>query len=248
MYKVLLVEDERWVRVVLREVLQQTGLPFHIVKECTNGLEAFDWLRNNEADLVMADVRMPVMDGLSFVEQIATLVNRPPVIFISGHDDFQTARKAMRCGVIDYLLKPVEIEEMTECLSKWMDDNRKRAQVAEITGTEDTHHKSTIEQVIQIIRESQPCEVSLTEVAAKVHLNACYLSQYFKQQTGSKFVDYVVSVRMEEAKMLVVRTSLRISEIAERLGYNDIAYFSNTFKKSTGKTPLEFRKAHVCRG
>ncbi|WP_258881780.1 response regulator [Paenibacillus sp. sptzw28] len=241
----LLIEDERWVRVVVREVLRQTGLPFEIVQECTNGLEALDWLKKHEAQLILADVKMPVMDGISFVEQLCRLDDRPSVIFISGHDDFQAARKAMRFGVVDYLLKPVEVEDMTECLVRWMDKYMKRTAPTEASFSAGIDQPSTIEQVMQIIHESRARDISLTEVAAKVHMNPSYLSQYFKQQTGSRFVDYVVALRMEEAKMLVVRTSLRISEIAERLGYNDIAYFSNTFKKMTGKTPLEFRKTQV---
>lgn len=245
MYKVLLVEDERWVRVVLRKVLSETGLPFEIVKECTNGLEALDWLKGNEADLIFADFKMPVMDGIKFAEQLCHIDKKPPIIFISGHDEFQVVRSAMRCGVIDYLLKPVEIEDLQACLQKWIDSNNKQTVPEECFIPSGKDSLSTIEQVIKIIRESQPCDVSLTEVASRVHMNPSYLSQYFKQQTGSRFVDYVVGIRMEEAKMLVVRTSLRISEIAERLGYSDIAYFSNTFKKLTGKTPLEFRKTQV---
>lgn len=245
MYKVLLVEDERWVRAVLREVLTQTGLPFEIVSECTNGLEALDWLKGNDVDLIFADFKMPVMDGIAFAEQLCIVGGKPPIIFISGHDDFQVARKAMRCGVIDYLLKPVEVEDLQTCLQKWLDDNVKRADSEESYVLSGKSSLSTIEQVIQIIRESPPSDISLTEVAARVHMNPSYLSQYFKQQTGSRFVDYVVGIRMEEAKLLVGRTSMRISEIAERLGYSDIAYFSNTFKKLIGKTPLEFRKAQI---
>lgn len=242
MHKVLLVEDERWVRVVLREVLAQTLLPFVIVKECTNGLEALDWLKQNEAHLIFLDFKMPVMDGISFVEHLSHLNHKPPVIFISGHDDFHVVRTAMRCGVIDYLLKPVEVEEMRICLKKWMNNKLTALDSQEGSPQNVLEPLSIIDQVKQIIQDSKPGDVSLTEIAAKVHMNPSYLSQYFKQQTGSRFVDYVVGMRMEEAKMLVIRTSLRISEIAERLGYSDTAYFSNTFKRMTGKTPLEFRK------
>jgi YesN/AraC family two-component response regulator len=240
-YKVLLIEDERWVRVALRNVLEQTGLPFQIVQECTHGLEALDWLKMHEADLVMADVKMPVMDGITFMEQLSQMMVRPSVIIISGHDDFTFVQKALRYGVRDYLLKPVEKQDMSLCLQRWMDQN---AQLEMETSPIECNydHLSTVEQVLQIIKESLPREVTLTDVAAKVHLNPSYLSHLFKQQTGQKFVDYIVIQRMEEAKKLVRATSLRISEIAERLGYQDIAYFSNTFKKVTGKTPLEFRK------
>ncbi|MGO4108281.1 response regulator transcription factor [Paenibacillus sp. YAF4_2] len=242
-YKVLVVEDERWVRVVLREVLRETELPFQIVQECTNGLEALDWLQGHTVDMVLADVKMPVMDGVSFIERLADLKNRPPVVFISGYDDFHAARKALRCGVIDYLMKPVEVEEMAKTLGKWMEEQERKQEASQgssALGMEEGQSE-IMERVLQQIHE-RPGHVSLAELAAQVHMNASYLSQYFKQHTGRNFTDYVAGLRMEEAKMLVARTSLRISEIAERLGYSDIAYFSSTFKRTTGKSPLDFRK------
>jgi YesN/AraC family two-component response regulator len=241
-YRVLLIEDERWVRVALRNVLEQTGLPFQVVQECTHGLEALDWLKLHEADLIMADVKMPVMDGITFIEQLSQRSVRPSVILISGHDDFTFVQQALRYGVKDYLLKPVEKQDMTLCLQRWMDQYEQAPEHTPPPIESDYAKLSTVEHVIQIINESLPREVTLTDVAAKVHLNPSYLSHLFKQQTGQKFVDYIVMRRMDEAKKLVRATSLRISEIAERLGYQDIAYFSNTFKKMTGKTPLEYRK------
>ncbi|UUZ90574.1 AraC family transcriptional regulator [Paenibacillus sp. P25] len=96
--------------------------------------------------------------------------------------------------------------------------------------------------MLRIIHESLPGDITLSEVAARVHLNPSYLSQLFKQEMNRKFSDYVAEARMEEAKRLLSWTSLRISEIADRLGYADISYFSGSFKKWTGRTPLDFRK------
>ncbi|MCM3630447.1 response regulator [Paenibacillus glycanilyticus] len=242
-YSVLVVEDERWVRVVLREVLRETGLPFQIVQECTNGLEALDWLQGHTADIVLADVKMPVMDGVSFIERLAGLKDSPSVVFISGYDDFQAARKALRCGVIDYLMKPVEAEELAGTLGKWMKEQERKREATQSPAAPSSEEGQSeiMERVLRLIHE-RPGHVSLNGIAAQVHMNASYLSQYFKQHTGRNFTDYVAGLRLEEAKMLVARTSLRISEIAERLGYSDIAYFSNTFKKTTGKSPLDFRR------
>lgn len=246
-YKVLLVEDERWVRLVLREVLKETGLPFHIVQECGNGLEALDWLKGNEVQLVLADVKMPVMDGVSFAEQVSRLPNKPAVLFISGHDDFHAARQALRWGVVDYLLKPVEADELSAVLLRWMagqqcgSERGNEAQVEAVQAA-DSGKPELIGRVLQLIHAGLGQGVSLTEIAAKVHMNPSYLSQYFKQHTGTNFIDYVVTQRMEEAKRLVGCTSLRVSEIAERLGYGDTAYFSNAFKKAAGCSPLDYRK------
>ncbi|UUZ86527.1 response regulator [Paenibacillus sp. P26] len=118
MYGILLVDDERWVRTSLRRVVGQTGLPFEVRHECANGLEAMDWLEANGADLVLADIKMPVMDGMALAER---LKGRCDVVIVSGHDDFPLVQKALRSGVRDYLLKPVEAEEMQVCLNRWVE-------------------------------------------------------------------------------------------------------------------------------
>ncbi|WP_261305607.1 response regulator transcription factor [Paenibacillus andongensis] len=241
MYKVILVDDERWVRVVLRKAVEQTRLPFKIVQECANGLEAMDALLEHSADLVISDVKMPIMDGIALAEQMTQVSAN--LILVSGYDDFQLAQKAIRYGVKDYLLKPVEMEAMADCLGRWMQDRTtntaRRLADSPLIGTDEL---SAIEQVQQFISSNLSRDISLTDAAALVHLNPSYLSQLFKQQTGGKFVDYVIEMRMEEAKKLLIKTSLRVSEISERLGYGDISYFSSTFKKLIGCSPLEYRK------
>ncbi|NOV03582.1 response regulator transcription factor [Paenibacillus planticolens] len=241
MYKIILADDEKWVRVVLRKAVEQTKLPVTIVQECANGLEALDAVRKHEADLVISDVKMPIMDGIGLAEQMAGMTAN--LVLVSGFDDFHFAQKAIRYGVKDYLLKPVEMEAMADCLERWIQG---RAMLKEAMGSDTlqtvTAELSVIEQVQQFVAANLAKDIALTDVAAFVHLNPSYLSQLFKQQTGGKFVDYVIEMRIEEAKRLLVKTSLRVFEIAERLGYGDIAYFSNTFKKLTGSSPLEYRK------
>lgn len=245
MHSVLLVEDERWVRTAVKRTIERTELPFRVQGECVNGLEALDWLNEHPADLVIADIRMPVMDGLTFVDQLQERGRRPSVIMLSGHDDFTYVQHALRSGVFDYLLKPVETEDMKACLDKWVKLRAKPSgsPALEPCEVQDVQELSPVEQVVRLIRERLPDDITLTEAAAAVHLNPSYLSQLFKQRMNRTFVEYVLQLRMNEAERLLTHTSLRISEIAERLGYADISYFSNTFKRFMGRSPSEFRKA-----
>jgi len=253
MNSILLVDDERWVRTALRKTIEKTELPFQVVHEAANGLEALDWLKHNRVDLVLTDVRMPVMDGLAMMRQLLLEERHTAdVIVVSGHDDFNYAQQALRLGAIDYLLKPVETEEMHRCLSGWLqrrDSRRGKAGTSIDSEAEDEYSSwemlSPVEQVIRLVHEALPGEITLKEAAERVHLNACYLSQLFKQKTGKNFVEYVTILRMQEAEKLLSRTSLRIYEIAERLGFCDISHFSNMFKKYSGYTPSEFRKRQM---
>jgi YesN/AraC family two-component response regulator len=243
MYKVLLIDDEKWVRAALRWTLEKTGLSFRVVQECENGLEALDWLKTNQVDLVFTDVSMPVMDGLSFVKMLRQQSEKPDVIIISVHEEFQYVQQALRHGVADYLLKPVELVDLTACLEKWLQQNA-RQQEPQLKKVEEAAglFLSTVDQVIKYIQETPPGEVTLADAAKRVHMNASYLSQLFKQRMNMNFVDYVTEQRIKEAKKLLCNTSLRVSEISHRMGYSDVAYFCTIFKKITGRTPSEHRK------
>lgn len=243
-YRVMLIDDERWVRTSLKKVIEKTELPFCVVKEASDGLEALDWLKSHEADLVMTDVKMPVMEGLRFVQEVRLSGSVQSIIVVSGYDDFQYVQQALRSGVFDYLLKPVELEDMRLCLNKWMDQHTTLHDNDASKAMIVPHklERSPIEQVQDYIQSQLSGEITLTKAAALVHLNPSYLSQLFKQQLNRNFIDYIAEVRMEEAKRLLGATSLRISEVADRVGYSDVAYFSNTFKKWNGCTPSEYRK------
>ncbi|MEX2414626.1 MAG: response regulator [Paenibacillaceae bacterium] len=242
MFDILLVEDERWVRTALRKTIERTGLPFRVIHETTNGVEAVDWLNDHAASIVLTDIRMPVMDGLALMEEIRRRNNDTAVVIISGHDDFSYAQRALQLGAFDYLLKPVEADNMTVCLQKWLDHQEKEPSMAPEVHPFDVKEMSPIEQVTRYIDAMLIPEMTLTEAAAMVHLNPSYFCKLFKQHTKVKFTDYMTKVRMKEATRLLEKTSLRISEIAERLGYADLAYFSNTFKKTMGLTPSDYRK------
>ncbi|WP_281279832.1 response regulator transcription factor [Cohnella pontilimi] len=240
-----MVEDEKWVRTALRKVIGKLDLPLFIVHEASNGLEASDWLKSNEASLVLTDIRMPVMDGLALLKDIKSNGYPTDVILVSGHDDFAYAQQALREGVIDYLLKPVEAEELTRCISAWIKRKEQSAPKGSSAADIIPEEMSAVEQVLYYLETKRLYDITSAEAAKFVHLNPSYFSKLFKQTTGMTFTDYVTSVRMKEAARLLEHTSLRITEIGERLGFMDTAYFSNTFKKILGHTPSDYRKRFV---
>ncbi|GGG00309.1 response regulator transcription factor [Paenibacillus abyssi] len=236
MYSIALVEDEKWVRTAISKVIGKIGPPFKVVMEATQGVEALDWLQLNRADIVLTDIRMPVMDGLSLMKEIRDRDIPADVIIVSGYDDFKYAQQALRLGAFDFLLKPLEKADLEGALQKWLERGKPKI------GNTDELELSTIEKVIRFIQHSMPGEVSLKDAAAHVYLNPSYLSKLFKQEAHKNFVEFVTETRMREAGKMLSGTSLRISEVAERLGYTDISYFTNTFKKHFGITPSEYRK------
>ncbi|MFB5760776.1 response regulator transcription factor [Paenibacillus medicaginis] len=241
-YQILLVEDEKWVRTALRKVIEKIKLPFTVVHESTNGMEAWKWLEHSRADIVLTDIRMPVMDGLTLLKQIRNEGKATDIIIVSGHDEFAYAQQAVRLGAFDYFLKPVDTEDMTECFRNWLQRQEPGTAATKVQQEGDQHIRPPVDQIIHYIESQQRYDLMLAEAAALVHLNPSYFCKLFKQHKGVTFTDYMTSVRMREAVRLLEHTTLRITEIADRLGFTDAAYFSNTFKREAGTSPSEYRK------
>lgn len=113
-YKLIIVDDEYLVRKGLINTVDWASLDIEIADECENGKQALASVLRYKPDLIISDVRMPVMDGLELAEKLEELDFDGAVIFYSGYSDFEYVRKALEYGVSGYVLKPVENIQLTE--------------------------------------------------------------------------------------------------------------------------------------
>jgi len=119
MHKVLLVDDEVFARTGLRGLIPWNSLGFEIVAEAENGEEALQKIREEQPDVVVTDIRMPVLDGLQLIRTVKEQnIANPRFIIISGYNDFKYAQQAVRFGVEDFILKPIDEAELSETLKR----------------------------------------------------------------------------------------------------------------------------------
>lgn len=118
MYTVLVAENEPWVLKGIVKMVEEAGEEFQVVGACSNGEEAWSMIREVWPMLVITDIMMPELDGLSLCRRISEHRLALVSIIVSGYDNFQYAQKAMTYGVSEYLLKPVEFELMKEALHR----------------------------------------------------------------------------------------------------------------------------------
>lgn len=119
MFKVLLVDDEVFVRKGLQELIDWEQLGYVVAGEAENGEEALAMMESLRPDLVITDIRMPVLDGLELIRSVMETGGLDPIfIIISGYHDFKYAQQALRYGVHDYVLKPIDDEELSAALKK----------------------------------------------------------------------------------------------------------------------------------
>jgi|HigsolmetaAR203D_1030402.scaffolds.fasta_scaffold06623_2 two-component system response regulator YesN len=131
MHKVLLVDDEVFARTGLRGLIPWNRLGFEIVAEAENGEEALQMIREEQPDLVVTDIRMPVLDGLGLIRTVKEQeIANPRFIIISGYNDFKYAQQAVRFGVEDFILKPIDEAELSDTLRR-VAESLKREQLLE---------------------------------------------------------------------------------------------------------------------
>ena len=116
MYKVMIVDDEIVSQDILADYIRTRQSGYTVVSICSNGQEALDAFQKNPADIVLVDIRMPVMDGLTLIEELNKISNTYIPIVISSYGEFEYAKTAMRLGVVHYLLKPIDFKELDHSL------------------------------------------------------------------------------------------------------------------------------------
>ena len=118
MRSVLLVDDEYFIRVRVRKCVDWQALGFDMVADCESGREALELLEAHPFDLVVLDISMPIMDGLSLCREIRARGYDSQLVILTGYDKFEYAKSALSFGVLDYILKPIDEEEMEQVVKK----------------------------------------------------------------------------------------------------------------------------------
>lgn len=118
MFKVLVVDDERHIRNGIISVIDWELIGCRIVKDCANGVEAVDYLENNEVDIVISDIKMPGMNGIELAEYINLNKDKTKVILLTAYSDFTNAHLAIKHNVSEYVVKTDFIEELPRAIEK----------------------------------------------------------------------------------------------------------------------------------
>ncbi|MBD0379460.1 response regulator transcription factor [Paenibacillus sedimenti] len=244
MYRTLLVEDERKMREGLKRIVPWNEHGFHLCGDVENGREALSFIEQEKPDLVITDVRMPVLNGLELMMEVSGRIDCQ-FIFISGFSEFEYVKVALRYGAIDYLLKPLDEDQLVEALTRAK--QRLDREAALYTQPQSSSSvNDAVNEVIAYIRDKYNDHLTIKEIAGRLYMHPIYLGQLFKKKTGVYFNDYVHQTRAQEAQRLLQATSKKVFEIAMEVGYSDCDYFVQQFKKATGYTPSQYR-THACR-
>jgi two-component system, response regulator YesN len=358
MGRVLVVDDEIRIRLSIVNRLEGcSGLTIVSGSE-SNGETALQWLNENYADICVTDVRMPRMGGIELIRCIKERFPWMACIVVSGYDDFGYVKQCLQLGAKDYILKPIDQNNLRQAIAKaeydlnksryqeatelfvrhmnypsqimdkwfrraqtlqkgsmpslivetlemleswvsgkyyllpvlsrvWIDmlcENLKLAGFGDQNGhqaipfleqktietakirsffrlcavhtleegvkeifdrmvlSKDNPSHKVVEQVKSYIKEHYAAKICLQELADNVNMSRTYLSNMFRKETGLTIWNYLVIVRMDKARDMLLNTSLRSYEIANKVGYENSIHFSQLFKMHYGLNPMEYKK------
>ena len=124
-YKLIIVDDFFVERETAKEILEQSDLPLKIISEFENGKQAFDFLQNNPVDIVLADIEMPIVNGLELLERIKAAQIKSDIIFFSLHNRFEYVQKALSLGAFGYVIKPIEPNELLDVFKRLIEKKKR---------------------------------------------------------------------------------------------------------------------------
>lgn len=161
---------------------------------------------------------------------------------MTGYDDFNYALSALKLGADDYLLKPFSKSDVEEMLKKLKQKLEKLKKTEALQKLVDKPQQEGSEIKLAIQERLADSSLTLKSLSSQLGFSPNYLSVLIKKDLGLPFQDYLIQERLKKAKLLLLTTDLKVYEIAEQVGFEDINYFSQRFKQLVGMTPRQYKK------
>lgn len=260
MFKVIIIEDEDLIRKGLAYTFDWLSYDCIVVGGASNGLEAIELINQTKPDIVITDIKMPIMDGL---EMLGLFVTRDfETIIITGYAEFEYAKKAIKYEVSDFLLKPINHNELAKVIVKLTTKIKKKFMIKSIQEKvkaysdialvdleyyyQDTNYESRYTpKVLKFIEDNYNHKISIDTIADVLEVSANYLSKKFKEDTKHTFNDFLNKFRIQKALEFMYDSDMKIYEIAEKVGYSEYKYFSAVFKNYLHHSPSEFMQSNL---
>lgn len=251
--KMLIVDDEKWAVQGILDGVNWDSLGFEEILTAYSYTQAVNVIKANFVDVMLCDIEMPDESGLELVAYANAHSPGTACIILSCHDKFDYAQQAVKLDCLDYVLKPVRYETLTEILKKAMDFVRKQShkQMMENFGQEYINslaqkskgdYISAEDTAEQYIKEHLDEELSVKMLAKIAFVSSDHLTRLFKKKFGMTVTDYILDRRMKLAAELLKKPDLSITMVSDSVGITNYSHFTEQFKRFSGLTPRDYQK------
>jgi two-component system response regulator YesN len=231
-YNILLVDDDKDFRNEFIEYFSE-----YDVIEANDGSEALSILNKiNIVDIVILDIRMPGLKGTKVLTEIKKINPDLYTIILTGFSTEEIAIEALQAHADDYIVKPVNFIKFKEKIATLLNKNKYGTKI------DANSIEEKIGKIKLYIEKNYHRVFNLNDISKIIFLSPKYLSRIFKEQTGRRFNEYKLDVKIRHAKEMLQKTGYNIDQIAYKLGYKKPESFIKIFKKITRLTPTQFRR------
>lgn len=249
MYKVVIIDDEPIIVEGISRMISWDHYHCRVVATANDGTEGAEVIRSHAPNIVITDIAMPDQDGLTMIAGVKSEFPNLEISILTGYRKFEYAQKALHLGVTRFLLKPSSLEEIDEAIQTMVQNlqNNHIQPESETKEHQDTEKLDTeasnfiVCNAMKYMEQNYPHKITLSEVAEKTYVSQWHLSKLLNRNLGQNFSEILNNIRIKEAQKLLRDPSLRIGDIAEKIGFLDMAHFSRVFKKSVGISANEYR-------
>ena len=254
MLKIIIVEDEDIIRNGLVHTIDWLSMDCVVIADAANGQEGLEKILELSPDIVISDIKMPIMNGIDMIKSAKEKIKFKSLL-LTSYAEFDYAKKAIELSVSDYLLKPVSEEKLRSSIEKVNrellgtrkieESLRKNDENSNILNNYllgDSGKNYYVKISLEKIRDHFAERISIESVAEELGVSASYLSRKFKETTNHTFLELLNEHRIQQSVKLLSTGRYRVSEIGEKVGFNEYKHFYAVFKKYTGSTPSDFTK------
>ena len=252
-HTLFIVDDDAEIRNYIASELKSS----YNIKTFSSAKTAFPEVAKNPPDLIISDVAMPEMDGISFTRKIKKniYINHIPVIILTGKTDKETNIEGLDIGVDAYINKPFNIEILRKTVKNLI---KNRALLKNsYTGNQLQEDKikkielksgdqALLEKFMEVVNKNiSNSELSVEVLAGELGISRVHLYRKLKQLTNQSAGELITNIRLKQAANLIISSTTNISEIAYAVGFTSTSKFSTKFKDLYGITPSNYRKKHL---
>jgi len=247
MYKVVIIDDEPIIVEGISRMISWEQFDCHLVATANDGKEGAEVIRKYRPNIIFTDIAMPDVDGLTMIAGLKSEFPNMEISILTGYRNFEYARKAINLGLSRFLLKPSSMEEIEEAIIFMVNSLKAKKIVPDSSnenegnGLENEASNFIVNNAINYIEQNFAHKITLCEVAEKTYVSQWHLSKLLNRTMEQNFSEILNSIRIKEAQKLLHEPSLRIGDIAEMVGFVDMAHFSRVFKKNIGISANEYR-------
>ncbi len=243
--RIVVVDDEAGTRSGVIRLIKRISPDFVVVGEAENGYDGMMQIAALQPDVVIADIRMPRVNGLEMIENARLSSPRTRYLILSGYSEFELAKQAIRLSVVDYLLKPVTAGQLADALHQLRNTIRADKGAPPEGMPEVPGYSPIVTRIVEGIHRDYARRLYLEEFADQLKITPEYAGSLFSRETGKTFSTYLRDLRMEKAKELLRENSGKIYEIAYKTGYTDVKYFCRVFKEYAGVSARNYARGSI---